>query len=92
MLQITEKGLEIERLDAILDRLSQGMRDIYGQDINLNPDTPDGQWIGILSQGIADINEVIAGVYGMSDPTSAVGQWLDIQVKYVGISRNRATY
>lgn len=92
MLQITEKGLEIERLDAILDRLSQGMRDIYGQDINVNPDTPDGQWIGILSQGIADINEVIAGVYGMSDPTSAVGQWLDIQVKYVGISRNRATY
>lgn len=92
MLQITEKGLEIERLDAILDRLSQAMRDIYGQDINLNPDTPDGQWIGILSQGIADINEVIAGVYAMSDPTSATGQWLDIQVKYVGISRNRATY
>lgn len=92
MLQITEKGLEIERLDAILDRLAQSMRDIYGQDINLSPDTPDGQWIGILSQGIADINEVIAGVYGMSDPTSAAGQWLDIQVKYVGISRNRATY
>lgn len=92
MLQITDKGLTIERLDAILTRLSDSMRDIYGQDINLNADTPDGQFIGILSQGIADINEVISGVYAMSDPTTAVGRWLDIQLKYVGLERNRATF
>lgn len=92
MLTITDKGLTIERLDAILTRLSESMRDIYGQDINLNADTPDGQFIGILSQGIADINEVISGVYAMSDPTTAVGRWLDIQLKYVGLERNRATF
>lgn len=92
MLQITDKGLVIERLDAILTRLAQAMRDIYGQDINLSADTPDGQWVGIMSQGVADINEIIAGVYAMSDPTTATGQWLDVQAKYVGISRNRATY
>ena len=92
MLEISNTGLVIERLDAILTRLSQSMRDIYGQDINLNADTPDGQLIGILSQGIADFNEVLAGVYAMSDPTTAVGNWLDIQLKYVGLERNRATF
>lgn len=92
MLSITNSGLVIERLDAIIERLSQKMREIYGADININPDSPDGQWIGIMSQGIADINEVIAGVYAMSDPTSAVGKWLDIQLKYAGIVRDRATF
>lgn len=92
MLEISNTGLIIERLDAILTRLSQSMRDIYGQDINLNADTQDGQFIGILSQGIADFNEVLAGVYAMSDPTTAVGRWLDIQLKYVGLERNRATF
>lgn len=92
MLEITNTGIVLERLDAILRRLALTMRTIYGQDINLNADTPDGQLIGILSQGIADINEVIGGVYAMSDPYTAVGQWLDVQAKYVGISRNRATY
>lgn len=92
MLEISNTGLVIERLDAILTRLSQSMRDIYGQDISLNADTQDGQFIGILSQGVADFNEVLAGVYAMSDPTTAVGRWLDIQLKYVGLERNRATF
>ena len=92
MLEISNTGLVIERLDAILTRLSQSMRDIYGQDINLNADTQDGQFIGILSQGVADFNEVLAGVYAMSDPATAVGRWLDIQLKYVGLERNRATF
>lgn len=92
MLQILNTGLEIERLDAIITRLSQSMRDIYGPDINIDPDTPDGQLIGIFSQALADINEIIAGVYAMSDPTKAVGVWLDIQLKYVGLTRNRQQY
>lgn len=92
MLQILSTGLVIERLDEILARLSQSFRDIYGTDINIDPDTPDGQMIGILSQALADINEIIAGVYAFSDPTKAVGTWLDIQLKYVGLERNRQTY
>lgn len=92
MLEINSNGLVIERLDEILSRLSQSMRDIYGSDINIAPDTPDGQLIGIFSQGLSDINEIIAGVYAFSDPTKAVGVWLDIQLKYVGLVRNRQAY
>ena len=92
MLQITSTGLTIDRLDAILQRLQDGMKSIYGTDINIDPDTPDGEFIAIYGQEITDLNEVIAGVYGFSDPTKAIGKWLDIQVKYVGIERNQAQY
>lgn len=92
MLQILSTGLEIERLDSILSRLSQSMRDIYGPDINIAPESPDGQMIGVFSQACADINEIIGGVYAMSDPTKAVGVWLDIQLKYAGLTRNRQEY
>lgn len=92
MLEITDKGLTYERLDVILARISNEFRAIYGNDININPDTPDGQIIGIFSQALADLNEAIAGIYAMSDPTKAVGTWLDIQLKYVGSSRIRPQY
>lgn len=92
MLQITETGLVIERLDEILERLSNQFKSIYGSDINISPDTPDGQAIGVWSQGVADLNEIIAGVYAMSDPTKAIGTWLDIQLKYVGEQRNKPEY
>lgn len=92
MLEISDKGLVIERLDSILTRLAADMRQIYGSNININPDTPDGQMLGIFAQGLADINEAIAGVYAFSDPTKAVGTWLDIQLKYVGSSRVRPKY
>lgn len=92
MLQITNSGLTIDRLDAIIQRLQEGMQSIYGSDINADPDTPDGQFISIYAQEIGDLNELIAGVYAFSDPTKAMGKWLDIQVKYVGIERKQATY
>lgn len=92
MLQITSTGLTIDRLDAILQRLQDGMKSIYGTDINIDPDTPDGEFIAIYGQEITDLNEVIAGIYGFSDPTKAIGKWLDIQVKYVGIERNQAEH
>lgn len=92
MLQITNSGLTIDRLDVIIQRLQEGMQSIYGSDINVDPDTPDGQFISIYAQEIADLNELIAGAYAFSDPTKAMGKWLDIQVKYVGIERKQATY
>lgn len=92
MLEITDTGLVYERLDEIISRLSSGFFEIYGQDINISPDTPDGQIIGLFSQGIADINEVMAGIYGLSDPIKATGTWLDIQMKYAGLTRNKPEF
>jgi len=92
MLQITEAGLVIERLNEIYARLATAFKDIYGQDINLEPDTPDGQMVGIFSQSLADINEVIAVVFQMLDPYQASGAWLEQRALYAGLVRRGAEY
>lgn len=92
MLRITDSGFSIDQLSDILNRLSDGMKLIYGSDINLDADSPDAQFISIYGQEIADLNEILAGIYAFSDPHKAIGSWLDMQVKYVGISRQQARY
>lgn len=91
MLEIDDKGIRIERMDDIILRLSAEYREIYGSDINLDPETPDGQWIGIQAQREMEMQEAFAGLYMMSDPAKAKGVFLDIQAKYAGIYRNRPT-
>ena len=91
-LQITEKGVVIERLNEIQDRLAKRFRDIYGQDIIIDPDTPDGQMIGIFSQSLADINEIIAFIVQMLDPYQATGAWLEQRALYSGITRRTGSY
>ena len=91
MLEIDDKGIRIERMDDIILRLSAEYREIYGSDINLDPETPDGQWIGVQAQREMEMQEAFAGLYMMSDPAKAKGVFLDIQAKYAGIYRNRPT-
>ncbi|MFC0308589.1 hypothetical protein ACFFHK_02565 [Gallibacterium trehalosifermentans] len=77
MAKITENGISIERLDTIVARLERGFREIYGQNINLAPDSPDGQMIGILAQMKMDIEELCELVY----------KQLDQRVAYAGLIR-----
>ncbi|KUZ98082.1 hypothetical protein WI40_13840 [Burkholderia ubonensis] len=90
--QLTPQGYVAERLDAILVRLEAGLRRIYGDDIDLSPDSPDGQAIGLFAQGLADINELGAAVYRALDPEYAGGKWLEQRVAYAGIRRRGAKY
>ncbi|MDH2927214.1 baseplate J/gp47 family protein [Lonepinella koalarum] len=92
MTQITENGVEIDRLDDIVEKLEQGFKGIYGQNINVAPDSPDGQMIGILAQIIADHNELLETAYKQMDPDLASGVWLDQRVAYAGLVRRQASY
>lgn len=44
MATLTETGIQIERLNDIVKRFEDGFKQIYGQNIDLSPNTPDGQW------------------------------------------------
>ncbi|AZI13530.1 baseplate J/gp47 family protein [Avibacterium paragallinarum] len=92
MAKITENGITIERLDTLVERLENGFRTIYGQNINLAPDTPDGQMIGILAQMRMDIEELAEMIYKQLDPDVASGAWLDQRVAYAGLIRRTASY
>ena len=92
MATLTETGIVIESFDAILSKLEQGFRAIYGQNINLNADTPDGQMIGLLAQMRMDFEELAQTVYNQLDPDVATGAWLEQRVAYAGLMRRAASY
>lgn len=92
MATVTDSGIQIKRLDTLIDEFEAGFRRIYGQNINLDPDTPDGQLIGILAQIQADNEEVAELVYKQLDPDLATGTWLEQRVAYAGLRRKAASY
>lgn len=92
MLQITDKGIVIDRLSDVHQRLTEGFKRIYGDDINLDADSPDGQMIGLFSQEIDNINQAIAMIAQMLDPYKAIGSWLEQRAMYAGIVRRGADY
>ena len=71
MLIIDDKGVTVPNLDDVVDELSEGYRSIYGQDINIAPDSPDGQRIGIEAQARKDAYDTLAYAIQMHDPQYA---------------------
>lgn len=92
MATLTDTGIQIERLNDIVARLENGFRQIYGQNIDLSPNTPDGQLVGILAQMKMDIEELAENIYRQLDPDVASGTWLEQRVAYAGLMRRTASY
>lgn len=90
--QVTAAGYLPERLADILVKLDAGFRTIYGDDINTDPDTPDGQMIGLIAQIKADMEELGEAIYRALDPDHASGAWLEQRVAYAGLLRRTASY
>lgn len=65
---------------------------IYGADINLASDTPDGQMMNIFIQSVLDLEDLLTQVYNMFDPDNAIGEVLDQRVAINGIQRQAGTF
>jgi len=87
MIKIDENGMTIDSLADILDELIAGYREIYGQDINLNQDSPDGQRLGIEAKARADLQEAALMIYNSFDPDKAHGDALRRIAKLAGIAQ-----
>jgi len=87
----TFEGLDIRTLTEITQELRDGYRAIYGNDINLEASTPDGQRVGIEAKAIADIEEFLLNLYNQMDADLAFGEWLNKLIKFSGIQRKPAT-
>lgn len=90
-IKFTADGMTISTLTELTDQLSSDYRAIYGNDINLNPNTPDGQRVGIEAKLVADTEESILNLYNQMDVDLAIGEWLNKLIKLAGISRKPAT-
>lgn len=89
---LTANGLQIATLTQILDELETAFRGIYGQDILLDSNTPDGQLLNIFAQMHLNTLETLQAVYNQFDVSSAVGVQLDQRAALCGISRLGATF
>lgn len=89
--EITSSGIVIETFEEIFARLQDEYRTIYGADINVDQDSPDGQKIGIEAKAILDLQEYAVSLYNSFDPDLAVGLELDKILKLSGLTRRPAT-
>lgn len=89
---LDETGLTLKTLSEIKADLEAGYRSVYGDDINLDSDTPDGQAIGIQAQEGADQREVLRAVYSSFDPDQAAGISLDRVCALNGVKRKGGTF
>ena len=89
---VTETGISARSYEEIFEYLMGRMRAIFGDDINLDADTQDGQMVGIVAAAISDVNAQAIAVYNAYNPTTAKGVALDSAVKVNGITRQAASH
>jgi hypothetical protein len=85
-------GLQTKTLTEIVDELATEMKDIYGDDINLDQNSPDGQHLNIFGQSGVDMREILAAAIASLDPDQAEGRTLDLRVALNGIERRSGTF
>lgn len=85
-------GLSIKTLDEIKSAIIAGMQAIYGSDINVDQNSPDGQLVNIFAQVALDNLELLQQIYNTFSVNNAVGQALDQRVALNGLSRQAGTF
>lgn len=91
MAQITEQGIIGRSLNEYLGDI-QSKTLAIDPEWNIDPDSPDGQRIGIDSELLANLDEAIVGAYRSKDPDSATGEALRDIGKISGVPIRDATY
>jgi len=89
---ITATGLTTATATELRTFYTAVMQRIYGPDINLESDTPDGQLLNIFIQSVLDVQDMVVQYYNSFDPDNAVGVVLDQRVAINGIERQGGTY
>lgn len=89
---INENGIHIPLYVDIVEYLIEKAKAIYGDDIYLEIDSQDYQFISGIAEIINDANELAVMIYNNRSPTSAIGPGLDGVVKLNGIRRKGETH
>lgn len=88
---LTAAGLTLNTREELIAYYTVQYQTIYGPDINLSSDTPDGQFMNIWVQSILDVQDLMRQIYTSFDPDQAFGVTLDERVAINGIQRQAGT-
>lgn len=84
-LTFDSNGVQISTFDEIFQALVDGYKEIYGTDIIVDQESPDGQRIGIESTLRYDTESAIAWLYSQIDPDLNTGDMQQVIAKFSGI-------
>jgi uncharacterized phage protein gp47/JayE len=84
---IDASGITAPTFEDIFLSLQAAYQQIYGSDVDLAPDSQDGQWIAVQSQIVYDMNAALIAGYLSYAPSTAQGAGLSSEVKINGLRR-----
>lgn len=84
-LQFDNNGLEIDTFRDVFQSLSDAYKVVYGQDIDLDQDSPDGQRVAIEAQARTDIEAALQWLYSQMDPDFNTGDMQQVIAKLHGL-------
>jgi uncharacterized phage protein gp47/JayE len=90
--QLTPTGLVVSLLDDRIAQLTTALQGIFGEDINVDANSFDGQTIGIMSESINNLDQLAEALYQAFNPNTATGAALSLLVQLNGITRNLGSY
>ncbi len=84
-LQFDNSGLQIDSFRDIFQSLSEAYKGIYGQDVDLDQESPDGQRVSVEAQARTDIEAALQWLYSQMDPDFNTGDMQQIIGKLHGL-------
>lgn len=90
-MEFNRTGITIDTFDDIYNRFANGLKAIYGDDIDLSQNTPDGQRVGITTKEVLDIQTVVGNLYNNLDIDTATGAMEAVIGKIAGVEKLPAT-
>lgn len=89
---LDQNGLTTATYTELINYYTNALQTIYGSQVNLASDTPDGQWINIFIQAILDNEDLLTQIYNSFDPDNAIGVVLDQRCAINGVVRQAGTF
>lgn len=89
---LNSNGLQVSNNNELVEQLTTDFQTIYGNDISVEQNSPDGQMINIFAQGGTDIRELLVQLYNSFDPDNCSGRLLDERCALNNIFRKAGTF
>jgi uncharacterized phage protein gp47/JayE len=84
---VTSSGFVGRTVQQILTTFNSAMQTLFGPAVDISPEGPTGQLLGLPSAGLGDVWQALQEVYLSMDPNQASGTALDRLCAYTGVSR-----
>lgn len=88
---VTDKGFKRKPKSVILQELQDSMKAKFGQDLDVSPESPEGQMVSIIVDATGPLWELAEHCYNAFNPNAATGVTLENLAQINNIKKKKAT-